>query len=147
MGLSRPLADTGPLLRYAMGKSPCAVAGPHPEQVGRAVTVSVLDPAERGARPSVVLSLGTPPCLQATTPDVVMAPPATSRAPFPGFTLQPLGDGLVLAFQAGTAPPGLLVALRAFFPVEAAPPVGRAGGGRGSRAPGRRSQPGLGAER
>ena len=38
------------------------------------------------------------------------------------LTLQPLGDGPLLAFPAGAAPPGLLAALQAFFPVEAAPP-------------------------
>ena len=35
VGLSRPLADTGTLLRYAMGESACAVAGPRPELVLR----------------------------------------------------------------------------------------------------------------
>ena len=63
VGLSRPLADAGTLLCYAMGESACAVAGPRPELVGRAVPVSVLDPAERGACPDVVLSVGIPPSL------------------------------------------------------------------------------------
>ena len=108
VGLSRPLADAGALLRYAMGESACAVARPRPELVGRAVPVSVLDPVERGACLDVVLSVGTPPSLQGTTPEVVLAPPATSRALFPGFTLPPLGDGPLLAFPAGAAPPGLL---------------------------------------
>ena len=115
MGLSRPLADVGTLLRYAMGESACSVAGPRPELVGRVVPVSVLDPAECGACPDVVLSVGVPPSLRGTVPEVVLAPPAT-RALFPGFTLQPLWDGALLAFLAGTAPPGLLKALRAFFP-------------------------------
>ena len=122
MGLSCPLADAGTLLRYAMGECACAVAGLHHELVGRAVPMSVLDPAERGACPDVVLSVGTPPPLQGATPEVVLAPPATCRALFPGFTIQPLGDGPLLAFLAGAAPPGLLAALQAFFPVEAAPP-------------------------
>ena len=62
---------------------------------------------------------------------VLAPPPATSRALFPGFTLQPLGDGPLLAFTAGAAPPGLLEALQAFFPVEAAPPGDLPGEGEG----------------
>ena len=50
-------------------------------------------------------------------PEVVLTPPAT----FPGYTIQPLGDGPLLALLAGAAPPGLLAALDAFFPVEGAP--------------------------
>ena len=53
---------------------------------------------------------------------MVLAPPATSQALFPGFTIQPLGDGPLLTFPAGAAPPGLLAALNAFFPVEEALP-------------------------
>ena len=130
-GLSRPVADTGTLLRYAMGESACAVAGPRPELVGHAIPVSVLDPAERGACPDVVLSVGTPPSLQGATPEVVLAPLATSRALFPGFTLQPFRDGLLLAFPAGAVPPSLLAALHAFFPVEAALPGDLPGEGEG----------------
>ena len=37
VGLSRPFADEGTLLRYAMGESACSVAQPRPELVGRAV--------------------------------------------------------------------------------------------------------------
>ena len=132
VGLSRPLEDAGTLLRYALGDSACSVAGPHPELVGRAVPVSVLDRAKCGACPDVVLSVGTPPSLQGAVPEVALAPPATSRALFPGFTLQPLGDGPLLAMSAGAAPPGLLVALRAFFPVEDAPPGDLPGEGDGS---------------
>ena len=51
---------------------------------------------------------------------MVLAPPATSRALFRGFTIHPLGDRPLLAFPASEAPPGLLAALQAFFPVEAA---------------------------
>ena len=40
-----------------------------------------------------------------------------------GFTIPPLEDGPVLAFPAGAAPPGLLAALQAFFPVEATHPA------------------------
>ena len=58
-GLSRPLADAGTLLRYAMDESACAVVGWRPRLVGRAVLVSVLDPAEGGVSPDVVLSMGT----------------------------------------------------------------------------------------
>ena len=75
VGLSRPLADTGTLLRYAMGKSACAIAGLRPELVGRAVPVLVLDPAERGACPDVVLRVGPPPSLQGTALEVVLPPP------------------------------------------------------------------------
>ena len=121
VGLSRPLADAGTPLRYAMAESACAVAGPRPELVGRAVPVSVLDPGERGACPDVVLGVGTPPSRRGTTPEVVLAPPTTIRALFPGFTLQSLGDQPLLAFPAGAAPPGLLRAQQALFPVEAAP--------------------------
>ena len=90
--------------------------------MGRAVPVSVLDPADRGACPDVVLNVGTLPFLRGAVPEVVLAPPATSRALFPGCTIQPLGEGPLLAFPAGAAPPGLLEALGAFFPVEDAPP-------------------------
>ena len=73
-----------------------------------------------------------PQCRRPTAvPEVVLAPPATSWALFPGFTLQPLGDGPLLAFPAGAAPPGLLAALRAFFPVEEAPPGDLPGEGDG----------------
>ena len=88
VGVSRPLADAGTLLRYAMGESACAIAGPPLELVGRAVPVSVLDPAERRACPDVVLRVGAPPSLQGAAPEVVLAPPATCRALFPGFTIQ-----------------------------------------------------------
>ena len=63
LGLSRPLADTGTLLRCTMGESACAVAGPRLELVGRAVPVPMLDPAECRACTDVVLSVGTPPSL------------------------------------------------------------------------------------
>ena len=131
VGLSRPLANAGTVLRYTLGECACSVAGPPPELVGRGVPVSVLDPAERGACPDVVFSVGAPPSLQGAVPEVVLAPPATSRALFPGFTLQPLGDGPQLAFAAGAAPPGLLAALRAFFPMEEAPPGDLPGEGDG----------------
>ena len=120
VGLSRPLADAGTLLRYTMGESACAVAGLRPELVGQAVPVAVLDRAERRACPDVVLRVGTPLSPLGTAPEVVLAPPATSRELFPGFTIQPLGDGALLAFPAGAAPPGLLAALKALFPVEEA---------------------------
>ena len=87
VGLPRPLADAGTLLRYAMGESTCSVAGPRPELVGRAVLVSVLDPADRGACPDVVLNVGALPSLRGAVPEVVRAPPATSRALFPGCTI------------------------------------------------------------
>ena len=129
VGLFRPFADAGTLLRCAMAESTCFVAGPRPELVGRAVPVPVLDPAERGACPEVVLSVGAPPSLQGAVPEVVLAPPTTIRALFLGFTLQPLGEGPPLAFPAGAAPPGLLAALGAFFPVEEAPPTDQPGEG------------------
>ena len=53
VGLSRPLADAGTLLRYAMGESACSVAGPHPELVGRAVPVSVPRRGPQRRRPAV----------------------------------------------------------------------------------------------
>ena len=88
-GVSRRLGDAGTLLRYAMGESACAVAGPRPGLVGCAVPVSVADPAELGASPDVlgVFRVGTRPSLHGATPEVVLAPPATSRALFPGFSL------------------------------------------------------------
>ena len=104
-----------------MGESACVVAGPCLELVGRAVPVLVLDPAEHWACPDVLLKVGTPPSLQGATPEVVLALPVTSRALFLGFTIQPLGDGPLFAFPAGAAPLGLLAALQAFFPVDAAP--------------------------
>ena len=105
VGLSRPLAYADTLLRYAMGESACPVAGPRPELVGRAVPVSVLDPAELGKCPDVVLSVGAPLSLQGATPEVVLAPLAICRALFPGFTIQPLGDGPLLAFPAARRHP------------------------------------------
>ena len=124
MGLFRPLVDAGTVLRYAIGESACSVLGPPPEPVGRAVPVSVLDLdlAERGACLEVVLTVAAPSSLQGTIPEVVLASPATSRALFPGFTLRPPGDGPMLAFLAGAAPPGLLAALRTFFLVGEAHP-------------------------
>ena len=116
VGLSRPLTNAGTLLRYALGESACSVARPRPELVGCAVPVSVLDPAERGVCPDVVLGVGAPPSLRGAIPEVVLALPATSRALFPGFTLQPLGDGR---------------SLQAFFPMEEAPPGDPPGEGDG----------------
>ena len=60
----------------------------------------------------------------------MLATPATSRALFPGFTLQRLGDGPLLAFPAVPAP-SLLASLRAFFPMEEAPPRDLPGEGDG----------------
>ena len=70
----------------------------------------------------MVLHVGVLPVLQGPVLEVVLDPPATSRELFPGCTHQPLGDGPLLAFPAGAAPPGLLAALGAFFPVEEVPP-------------------------
>ena len=78
MALSRPLADAGTVLRYTMGGSACAVAGPRPELVGRAVPVAVLDPAERGACTDVVLRVGALPSVQGRAPEVGLAPPRTA---------------------------------------------------------------------
>ena len=119
------------MLGHATGESACSLAGPHPEPVGGAVPVSVLRPPERGACPDMVLGVGAPPSLRGTIPEVVVAPPQISWAVFPCLTLQPLGDGPVLPFPAGVAPPGLLAALRAFFPVEEAPPGDLPGEGEG----------------
>ena len=105
VGLRLPLADAGTLLRYAMGESVCALAGPRPELVGRAVPVAVLAPSERGATPDVVLRVGASPSLQGSAPEVVLVPPATSRALLWGYTIQPLGDGPVLPYPAAAAPP------------------------------------------
>ena len=108
-----------------MGESACPVAGPRPELVGRAVPMSVLD---RGACLdvvlSVVLSVGAPPSLHGAVQEVVLAPPTTSRALFPGYTLQPLGDGP--CWRSWRRP-----ALRAFFPVEEAPTRDQPGVGDG----------------
>ena len=142
MGLPRPFADAGTLLRYVMGESTCSLAGPRPMLVGRAIPLSVLDLAGRGACLDVVLNVGALPSLQGAVPEVVLAPPATSRALFPGCTIQPLGEGALLAFPAGAAPPGLLTALGAFFPMEIPPRAGLAGGARQSRAMGGRARPG-----
>ena len=146
VGLSRPLADAGTLLRYPMGKFACAVAGPRPKLVGRAVPVSMLDPAERGACPDVVLDVGAllGPC---------RAPPRRWFWPRP----QPAGrcsralpssrSGMghcMLAFPAGAAPPGLLAALPAFFPLEAAPPGDLPGEGEGPEP--QAGDPDLGVE-
>ena len=122
VGLPRPFAHAGTLLRYAMGESACSVAGRRPELVGRAVPVSVLDPADRGACTDAVRNAGALPSLQGAVPEVVLAPPPTGRALFPGCTIKPLAEGPLLAFPASAAPRGLLAALCAFFPVEEAPP-------------------------
>ena len=145
VGLSRPLADAGTLLRYAMGESACSVAGPRPELVGCAVPVSVLDPAERGACPDVVLRVGAPPSLQcrprggpapSDQPGAIpgLHPPAAWRwalACVPGrrgATWRPRGPGSLLP-RGGRAP------------------AGPAGGERRSRAMGGRPRPGLGTRR
>ena len=122
VGLPRPLADAGTLLRYAAGESACSMAWPRPELVGRAVQVSMLDPADGGACRKVVLNVGALPTLRGAVPEVVLALPATSRAVLPGCTIQPLGEGPLLAFPAGAAPPGLLEAMGPFGRVEDAPP-------------------------
>ena len=123
--LSHPFAHAGTLPRYAMGESVCWVAGQRLELVGRAVPVSVMDPAERGACPGVVLSVGAQPSSQDAVPEVLLALPTCSRALFPGCTLQPLGEGPLVAFPSGAAPPGHLTAPGAFFPMEEAPPRNR----------------------
>ena len=74
-GLVRPQADAGTLLRYALGESTCSVAGPRLDLVGRALPVSVLDPAERGPCPDVVLSVDASPSLQGAVPKPAPAPP------------------------------------------------------------------------
>ena len=70
----------------------------------------------------MVLRSGDPPSLQGAVREVVLAPPATSRALFRGYTLQSLREGPLLAIPAGAAPPGLLADLGALFPLEEAPP-------------------------
>ena len=55
VGLSRPLAKAGILMRCAMGKSVCAVAGPHPELARRTVLVALHDAHELATSPDVVL--------------------------------------------------------------------------------------------
>ena len=90
--------------------------------MGRDVPVSLLNPAGRGACPDVVLTVGALPSLLGAALEVVLAPLATTRALFPGCTIHPLGEGPLLAFPAGAAPPGLLTSLGGFFPVEEAPP-------------------------
>ena len=121
LGLFSPLADAGTLLRYAMGECAC-IAGPRPELVGRAIPVSISDPAERGVCPNVVLRVRARPSLHRATPEVVVAPPATCWALLPGFTIQPLVDGPLLAFLAGAAPAGFLAASVPFLPLERTPP-------------------------
>ena len=121
MGLSCPHADTGVLLRYTMGESVCTVAGLRPELVGQAVPVAVVDPAERGACLSVVLRVGAPPSLQGSTPEVILTPPASAWVLVAGYTIQTLRDGPLPVFLLAAAPPDLLGALDAFFPVEEAP--------------------------
>ena len=111
LGLFRPLADAGFVLCYAMGESACAVAGPRIELLGRAVPLFVRDPAEHGACPDVVLSIGTLPSLPGSIPQVVRALPATCLAMFAGFTIQPLGDGPLPALRVGAELPGFLADL------------------------------------
>ena len=53
VGLSRPLAQSGTLLRYTLGETTCSVAGPRPELVGRAVPVSVPRRGPQRRRPTV----------------------------------------------------------------------------------------------
>ena len=81
----------------------------------------MLDLAECGACSSVVLRVGAPRSLLRSALEVVLAPPARPRALFPGYTIQPLWDWLLLAFPAGTAPPGLFAAPDSFFAVVEAP--------------------------
>ena len=74
-----------------------------------------------GACPDLVLGVGAPPTLQGTTPEVVLAPPATSGTLFLAFTIQPLRGGPLLVFSSGAAPLDLLAPMNAFFPTEEAP--------------------------
>ena len=134
VGLSRPVADAGTPLRYAVGESACSVAGPRPKLVGRGVHVSVLGPPECGMCTNVVLSISAPPSLRGTVPEAVLAPPVTSQALVRGFTLQPLGMGPA-GFPGGrgaTRPPRGTAGL---LPRGGAAPGGPAGGGQRSRAP------------
>ena len=127
VGLSRPPADTGTMMRYAMGESMCELAGLRPELLGYAVPVPVQDSQEHSASPDVVLRVGAPPSLQGQAREVLLAPPATSRLLFVGFTFHPLWDRPVLAYPAAVAPEGLLRALGAFLPV--APTADQPNGG------------------
>ena len=61
----------------------------------------------------MVLGVSTELSLRGATSEVVLAPPATCQVLFPGFTIQPLDGGPLLAFPAGAAPPSLLAALHA----------------------------------
>ena len=61
VGLSRPFANVGPLLRYTRGECACTVAGPRPGLVGPAVHLAVLNPTKRGACPGTGLKVSAAP--------------------------------------------------------------------------------------
>ena len=61
VGLSRLLADTSTLMRYAIGESTCAVAGPRPALGGSVILVAVQGLWERGASLDFVLRVALPP--------------------------------------------------------------------------------------
>ena len=109
-GLARPLATAATLLRYAMGEGAVAAAGPRPDLVGRVLPVSVLTPHDRGVSPDVVLRVGEPSTQRMAALEVVLVPGATERVLLEGYTLQPMGEGPLLAFPARWAP-----ALEALF--------------------------------
>ena len=117
-GLVRPLANVATLLLYAMGEGAVAVAGPHPDLVGRALPVAILMPHERGVTPDVVLRVGEPPSRRGAAMVMVLAHGTTECMLLEGHTLQPLGEGPLLAFLVGRSPEGLLRAVAALFPAD-----------------------------
>ena len=103
---------------------------PPPYPRGRAVPVSRAGPSGTRACPDVVLSVGALPSLRGNHPTGGPGPAHDQPGTDPSSQL---GDGPLLAFPAGTAPPGLLAALRAFVPVEEAPPGDLPGEGKGPK--------------
>ena len=101
MGLARPLATAATLLRYAMREGAVAVVSPLPDVVGRVLPVSVRTPHDRSVPPNVVLHVGEPPARHVAAVEVPLISRATKWGLLKGHTLQPMGEGPLLAFPRG----------------------------------------------
>ena len=127
-GLSRPLASAGIMLRDAMGESACAVAGPRRELAGCHPRVRA-GPSGTWGVPGRGPHCGHPAVPAGSHPGGGLGPARNQPGGVPGLYYPAAWDGPLWAFPAGAC--GLLAALQAFFPLEAAPLVDLPGDGDG----------------